>query len=109
MRKFEKITFTKKFNQEKGGIYEKPEQVSQIIDAILLPLSEKELKILDDGAKIEDFQKIYTNGETLTQNEYVKDLASGIRYKVTKDLNYNSFHTNFKRYVVERTETGDNT
>lgn len=107
MRYFLRVTKKKIFNQDKGGVFEGYETIEETIKGVMLPLSEKDLKVLEDGAKIEDFQNIYTNGDTLNQNQCVKDPVSGDEFKVVKDLSFNSFHAKFKRYVVERTITGD--
>lgn len=106
MRDFISLLEAKKFNQSKGGVFEGVETVETVIRGVMLPLTEKDLKVLEDGARVEDFQYIFTNGDILEQNQYVKDPETDERFKVVKDLSFNSFHAKFKRYVVERTVVG---
>lgn len=67
----------------------------------ILPLSEKDLKYLQEGSYTLDTVKLYTD-VSIKNNTYVTDIENSEKYKVTGGIGYNQIHRNFKRYFMQR-------
>lgn len=71
----------------------------QTFRGAVLPLSEKDLKFLEDGAYTLDYKKLYTD-KTLKNNQIIKD--GSIEYKVVAERDYDIINVDFKRYFIKR-------
>lgn len=67
----------------------------------ILPLTERDLKYLEEGAYTLNVVKLYTD-ILLKNNTYVTDIETSEKYKITGGIGYNQIHRNFKRYFMQR-------
>lgn len=82
-------------------------QSMQVDDAVttfngaVLPISNKDWKMLPEGTFTKDSQKLYTDDDIeLTTGQIVRDPQTGQRYTVKVELNHNTIHP-LLRYIVE--------
>lgn len=85
------------------GEYKKPEQIDINFKGAILPLSEKDLKYLEEGAYSLDDVKLYTV-ISIGNNAFVTDIAENKHYKVYGVREYNIIDSTFKRYFMKRVE-----
>ncbi|NEZ47785.1 hypothetical protein FDF74_11395 [Clostridium niameyense] len=90
------------FDREKGE-YIKSEKKEITFKGAILPLSEKDLKYLEEGSYSLDDVKLYTN-ISLQNNSYVTDIVEKKHYKIYGVREYNIIDSTFKRYYMKRVE-----
>ncbi|APC82245.1 hypothetical protein NPD12_3776 (plasmid) [Clostridium botulinum] len=88
------------YDRDTGEYIEGKEEVINFKGAIL-PLSERDLKFLEDGTYSVDDIKLYTN-KILKSNTIVHD--GDKQYKIYSIIDYGIINEDFKRYYMKRVE-----
>lgn len=91
------------YNRESGE-YIKGEETKISFKGALLPLSEKDLKYLEDGAYSLEDVKMYTS-MVLKNNAIIKD--GSMQYKIYGVRDYGIIDGDFKRYFMKRVDIID--
>lgn len=96
-----KITNEGYYDRDTGEYIEGKEEVINFKGAIL-PLSERDLKFLEDGAYSVDDVKLYTDKE-FKSNTVILDGEK--QYKIYAIRDYETINPNFKRYFMKRIDS----
>ncbi|WP_158644222.1 hypothetical protein [Clostridium botulinum] len=90
------------YDREKGE-YKEPKPADICFKGAILPLSEKDLKYLEEGAYSLDDVKLYTD-ISMENNSFVTDIKENKHYKIYGVREYNIIDSTFKRYYMKRVE-----
>jgi len=101
LRDFHRIETTKTFRQDKGGIYETASQAISTFQGTLFPINNEDLQYLPEGTSTVNSQKLYTDGETLSLGQQVRDSLDDQAYTVGTELTHGPVH-GLKRYIVTK-------
>ncbi|GHU69906.1 hypothetical protein FACS1894184_14630 [Clostridia bacterium] len=106
MRTLYALDYHTEFDQLSGGQYYRQQSDRREISGVIMPLSNKDLQYMDEGAYSAQSQKLYTNGDTVKVGMYVQDPDTAQEYKVTQELTHGPIHP-MKRYLLEMKEGVD--
>ncbi|HBJ1682566.1 hypothetical protein [Clostridium botulinum] len=91
------------YYDRKTGEYKEPKPIDIDFKGAILPLSEKDLKYLEEGAYSLDDVKLYTD-ISMENNSFVTDIKENKHYKIYGVREYNIIDSTFKRYYMKRVE-----
>jgi hypothetical protein len=106
MRTLYALDYHTSLNQDSGGQYILKEPDKREITGVLMPLSNKDIQYIEEGAYSVLSEKLYTNGDYVKVGMYVLDPDTGYQYKVSQELTHNRIHP-LRRYMLERKEGVD--
>lgn len=91
--------------ERKAGEAPKPvEEATRSFMGVVMPLTNKDLKLLPEGSYTANTQKLYTDDPiNIKPGQTITDTYDGQKYTVKKILNHNSIHP-MNRYIVEGVE-----
>lgn len=95
------VVFERTFQRIHGGQSVPVDKAVAVIMGVIMPLSNKDWKLLPEGSFTQNSQKLYTDDETNLKPGYtVQDTLDGQVYTVKTELNHNTIHP-MMRYIVE--------
>ncbi len=84
-----------------GGQFRPVTKAVSAFQGVVMPLSNKDWKLLPEGSYTQNSQKLYTDGPvTLEPGQIIRDTYDGQRYTVKTELAHNTIHP-MLRYIVE--------
>lgn len=84
-----------------GGQFRPVRKAVSVFQGAVLPLSNKDWKLLPEGSYTQNSQKLYTDDPvTLKPGQTVRDTYDGQQYTVKIELAHNTIHPMI-RYIVE--------
>ncbi len=84
-----------------GGQYRSVTKAISVFQGVVLPLSNKDWKLLPEGSYTQNSQKLYIDGSVnLKPGQTVRDTYDGQQYIIKTELAHNTIHPMI-RYIVE--------
>ncbi|GHU75672.1 hypothetical protein AGMMS49992_20100 [Clostridia bacterium] len=100
MRTLYALDYQTTLDQLGGGQSYRTEASRREITGVIMPLSNKDLQFIEEGAYTANSQKLYTNGDRVKVGMYVLDPLTNQSYLVMQELDHGPIHP-MKRYMIE--------